>query len=515
MWWQMSHEKTWALFKDKKGQEMLKKRLNEILTPNAIGVSRTTPVSEAIKIMRSKHISCIVVLEENRPIGIFTERNVVQVVAERQADFDNREIRELMSSPVLTANKNVEVYTAYNLLMTSKIRHLIVVDDENHAVGVVTQSNLIEHLGYEYFIEIKKVSEVMTKILFTISKDMTVHQALRDMARESLSCLVIAQDDRPVGILTERDVAKLLVDRSDVWQLKVEEVMSSPVQTLSQQTPVHEAAKIMQQENIRRVVVVDEDGKIVGLTTQSDIVKGLEGKYIETLKEVIKEKEVKIESTSRDLAEKTVYLDNILHSSVDIGIVATGLNFRIAYFNPGAEKILGYSAQEVIGRNAREIHLRENVELSRFDRVIEAIPRDKAHVFDFERDKKDGKRFISARVSGIWDKEETLVGFVFILRDITQRNQAEEARRESERRLYREQKRLEMLEFANNMALKLMDELRNPLVAVGGFAARIYKKDYPEHKLKEYTGLIYEESKRLDTALEQAVVHLKAAAEKT
>ncbi|MEE9403084.1 MAG: CBS domain-containing protein [Desulfobacteria bacterium] len=493
---------------------MLRKQLNEILTPNVISVSPTTSVSEAIRTMRSKNISCIVVLEENEPIGIFTERNVVQVLAERGADFDDREIRELMSSPVLTANKNTEMYTAYNLLVTHKIRRLVVVDDENHAIGVVTQSNLIEHIGYEYFIEIKKVSEVMTKRLFTISKDVTVSQALSDMARESLSCLVVAQDDRPVGILTERDVARLLVDRGDVWQLKVEEVMSSPVQTLSQQTPVHEAAKIMQQEKIRRVVVVDEDGKIVGLTTQSDIVKGLQGKYIETLKEVIKEKEVKIESTSRDLAEKTVYLDNILHSSVDIGIAATDLDFRIAYFNPGAEKILGYSAQEVIGRNAREIHLQENVELSRFDRVIETIPKDKSHSFSFERDKKDGKRFIRARVSGIWDKEETLVGFVFMLRDITERKQAEEAQRESERRLYEEQKRMEMLELANDLALKLMDELRNPLTAVGGFAARISNGDYAEDKLKEYTGLIFEESKRLDTALEEAVAHLKAAAEK-
>ncbi len=493
---------------------MLKKRLNEILTPNAIGVSPTTPVSQAIRIMRSKNISCIVVLEGNKPIGIFTERNVVQATAQRGADFDDCEIRQLMSSPVLTANKNAEMYTAYNLLVTSKIRHLVVVDDDNHAVGVITQSNLIEHLGYEYFIEIKRVSQIMTKILFTISKDVTVYQALSDMARESLSCLVIAQDDRPVGILTERDVAKVLVGRGDIWQLKVEEVMSSPVQTLSQQTPAHEAAKIMQQENIRRLVVVDEDGKIVGLTTQSDIVKGLEGKYIETLKEVIKEKDVKIERTSRDLAEKTVYLDNILHSSVDIGIAATDLNFRIAYFNPGAERILGYSAQEVIGRNVREIHLQNNVGLSRFDKVIDAIPKNKRHSFTFEQDKKDGKRFIHTRVSGIWDKEEKLVGFVLMVRDITERKQAEEARRESERRLYREQKRMEMLEFANDLALKLMDELRNPLVAVGGFASRISSGNYPEDKLKEYTGLIFEESKRLNNVIEEVVVHLKAAAEK-
>jgi signal-transduction protein with cAMP-binding, CBS, and nucleotidyltransferase domain len=130
-------------------------------------------------------------------------------------------------------------------------------------------------------------------------------------------------------------VARLLVDRGDIWELKVEEVMSFPVHTLSKQTPVHEVARIMQQEKIRRVVVVDGDGKIVGLTTQSDIIKGLQGRYIETLKEVIEEKDATIEITSRDLAEKTVYLDNILHSSVDMGIVATGLDYRIHYlFQP-------------------------------------------------------------------------------------------------------------------------------------------------------------------------------------
>jgi PAS domain S-box-containing protein len=332
------------------------------------------------------------------------------------------------------------------------------------------------------------------------------------MARDSLSCLIVAEDNRPVGILTERDVAIMSVDPKEIWQLKVKEVMSSPVQTLSQQTAVHDAAKIMQKENIRRVVVVDEDGKIAGLITQSDIVKGLEGKYIETLKEVIKEKDVTIETTSRDLAEKTVYLDNILHSSVDMGIVATDLEYRIHYFNPGAEKILGYKARDVIGRNARRIHLEENVAISRFDEVIKAIEQEKRHEFDFERDRKDGKRFINASVSGIWDKEETLQGFVFMIRDITERKKAEEAKQESERQLYSEQKRLEMLELANNMALQLMDELRNPLTAVGGYAARVAEGAYPEEQVKKYTGLIYEESKRLDTALEQALTQLKAAA---
>jgi PAS domain S-box-containing protein len=97
--------------------------------------------------------------------------------------------------------------------------------------------------------------------------------------------------------------------------------------------------------------------------------------------------------------------------------------------------------------------------------------------------------------------------------ELTERKRAEEAQRESEKRLYQEQKRMEMLKFANDLALKLMHELRNPLVAVGGFAARISNGDYPKDKLKEYTGLIFEESKRLDNVLEEVVAHLKTASE--
>ena len=406
---------------------MLRKRLNEMLTENVVSVSPMKPVTQAIQIMRTKNISCVVILEENRPIGMFTERNVVQFSAQRKPAFDDCAIRELMNSPVLTADKDTDIYTAFNFLETNNVRHLVVIDHENRAFGVVTQSDMIKHLGIEYFVELKKVSQIMTRIVSIISKDITVYQALTEMAGKSISCLIVAHDDRPLGILTERDVGKLLVDYGDISQLKVEEVMSSPVQTASPDTSVHEVAKIMQQENIRRVVVIDKDGKIVGLTTQSDIIKGLEAKYIEMLKQLIKEKDVEIERTSRDLADKTVYLDNILRSSIDMGIVATDLDFRITYYNPGAEQILGSPAEEVIGRNAREIDLRKNVGLPRFDRIVERISKNKSHTFTFEQDKKDSKRFIHTRVSGIWDQQQKLVGFVLMLRDITERKRAEDA----------------------------------------------------------------------------------------
>ncbi len=116
------------------------------------------------------------------------------------------------------------------------------------------------------------------------------------------------------------------------------------------------------------------------------------------------------------------------------------------------------------------------------------------------------KTVVSVILAG---REHLLESFL----DITERKRAEETLRESEKRMYRHQKRMEILKFTNDVALNLMHELRNPLVAIGGFSKLISSRDYPEDKLKEYSKIILEQSMRLDNAVNEVLIHLKAAAE--
>jgi signal transduction histidine kinase len=116
------------------------------------------------------------------------------------------------------------------------------------------------------------------------------------------------------------------------------------------------------------------------------------------------------------------------------------------------------------------------------------------------------KTVVSVILAG---REHLLESFL----DITERKRAEEALREGEKRMYRHQKRMEILKFTNDVALNLMHELRNPLVAIGGFSKLISSRDYPEDKLKEYSKIILEQSMRLDNAVNEVLIHLKAAAE--
>lgn len=81
------------------------------------------------------------------------------------------------------------------------------------------------------------------------------------------------------------------------------------------------------------------------------------------------------------------------------------------------------------------------------------------------------------------------------------------------RKLYRDQKRMEILKFANDVALQLMHELRNPIVSIGGFSRLIFNMDYSEGKLKRYSRIIFEETLRLEKVLNEVLGHLRSGSQ--
>ncbi|MCL4537773.1 MAG: CBS domain-containing protein [Nitrospirae bacterium] len=392
--------------------------LRKIFTSKVISVSPETPVSEAVSLMERNRISCLVVARHNKPVGIFTERDFVMAV-HRQNHLDSLEIKELMSRQLIKANIDTNIYEAYSLLETNRIRHLVIIDSDGDLAGVITQSDIMKNLGVEYFVEVKNISKIMTKTVVTAGKEFMLRDAISRMAEYSISCIVVEKDRYPVGILTERDVVRLFRGGIDIENLMVGEVMAHPVRTIPSNVPVHEAARIMNKEKIRRLVVVDKEGRIAGLITQSDIIKRIEERYIEFLKEIIRGKEEALQETRKMLSEKVV-LENILRSSTDMAIVAIDRDFRIVYYNPVAEKIFGYKADKVIGRTVMDVHTGKNVDPLLFEKAVETIEKDGSYKYTFEYKKEGGIRFIESTVSGILDSNNNLAGFVLMARDITE-----------------------------------------------------------------------------------------------
>jgi CBS domain-containing protein len=108
----------------------------------------------------------------------------------------------------------------------------------------------------------------------TVSSQATVQEACRLMKERGIGAVVVVSDDlRPVGILTDRDVAVRVVAQG--WpaeSTRVCEVMTSKVVFAQETTSIERACADMAQQGVRRLPIVDEEGRVMGLVTLDDIV---------------------------------------------------------------------------------------------------------------------------------------------------------------------------------------------------------------------------------------------------
>ncbi|BAA80842.2 conserved hypothetical protein [Aeropyrum pernix K1] len=104
-----------------------------------------TPVREVVKMMYTQGKSAAVVVDQdNRPIGIFTERDVVRVVA-TGGDLD-APVEEYMTRNPVAVRDNESLTKALALMIEHRVRHLPVVDQEGKLVGIITASSITEVL---------------------------------------------------------------------------------------------------------------------------------------------------------------------------------------------------------------------------------------------------------------------------------------------------------------------------------------------------------------------------------
>jgi len=382
----------------------------------------------ALECMRQNRISSILVMKRGCPVGILTERGVIAAVGALGSNVFSRRVTELMSSPVLTATPDTPIHQAFSTLLEKGIRHLVVVDARGKALGMVTQTNMVQNLGVEYFVDIKRVHQIMTRSVASLDCSENVQSAFELMMKGPYSCVVAIRDGLPAGIVTERDMVVFLADRIDLAGTPIERVMSSPVVTVTGMLPVHQAAEIMRDKTIRRLVVTDEAGRAVGLLTQSDIVKGMEARYVEMLKEVIREKDQLLREAVHEAARKSDYLDTILNTSVDMGIAATEGD-SIVFMNQAARNILG----DVEGEPSTEpqedifdIHKRMGISARRMKSVIAKVRRGSQHSFSAKLDARGRERYLDCCISSIMGEDRKSSGYVVLLRDVTERRLAEE-----------------------------------------------------------------------------------------
>jgi len=116
------------------------------------------------------------------------------------------------------------------------------------------------------------LSEIMTTKVITVDISERVEEALRLMIKFDVGSVIVTDKQRPVGIITERDITRVSLRGDSLLRIPVRGLMSKPVQSVAPDTEVWKAFEIMLKLGVRRLPVVDDE-KLVGMVTEKDLTR--------------------------------------------------------------------------------------------------------------------------------------------------------------------------------------------------------------------------------------------------
>ena len=120
-----------------------------------------------------------------------------------------------------------------------------------------------------------KVREAMVSNPITLDPNALIVDAAKTMRDKKIGSVILAEDGKLIGIATERDlIRRVIAENKDPKKVKISEIMSTPVVTISPNEDVVDAAKLMRRRGIRRLVVMAEND-LVGVITTDDIASNM------------------------------------------------------------------------------------------------------------------------------------------------------------------------------------------------------------------------------------------------
>jgi CBS domain-containing protein len=124
--------------------------VRDLMRKNPYTVAESASIQDTARIMNDKKVSSLVILDENNnPVGLVSERDLVRKVCINDLPTNRVTNKEIMSSPLITIDSESSASTATDLMLKNNVRHLLVIDNEskdnNQPIGIITPLDLVKY----------------------------------------------------------------------------------------------------------------------------------------------------------------------------------------------------------------------------------------------------------------------------------------------------------------------------------------------------------------------------------
>ncbi|WP_428264482.1 CBS domain-containing protein [Haliangium sp.] len=261
--------------------------VERIMTRDVWSVRPDASAVDTAQLLCDNRFGCAPVVDDaRRVIGIITEADFMEGIIELLASDDSGiEVRDLMTTDVVSLNPGQSLSAAEDMMMLRRIRHLPVIDDDGGLIGLVTHRDL---LAAQYsvlslapkFPPQATARDVMRAEVWTVAPDAPAADAARMLEQHSFGCLPVLDGEAVVGIVTEADFLAFLVQcygpsrrqrpRTDA---PVHHYLRSPVRAVGPDDDLDRVQDVLDDRGISCAAVIDEFGNLLGVVSRTDLMR--------------------------------------------------------------------------------------------------------------------------------------------------------------------------------------------------------------------------------------------------
>jgi len=279
-------------------------KVTEAMSSPVVAIKPTDPVAHAKKLMLRYGIKCLVVIDQGKPVGIVSMRDLAERLGRgtstwRRRPIDHIPVARVMSERLVTVAPGTDLSKAAELILKHRISSLVVLDGKK-LVGIVTKTDLTRQFAGQLRGR-AKVNELMSTDVVAADRMHSLAHVVELMGKHGVSRVVVVNGKKTIGIVTERDVALAQLEKPAggigerkvrytrkaeragrpryryvkyVAMLTAEDVMRPGLLTISGGEDAARAASLMLEHGISGLPVVENEN-LVGILTKTDFVKGI------------------------------------------------------------------------------------------------------------------------------------------------------------------------------------------------------------------------------------------------
>ena len=261
-----------------------------LYTAPVITLGPEDSINDALFMMKKNDIKRIVVVNNDIPVGMVTERDIGRFLQNDKTSrmLNQIHLNEIMSRNIFAISKDQdELLVQCAIRMDAfQIGSIVIVDDEK-LVGIVTKLDLTRDFSNS-FAGAFKVKDYMNTKMITCRKSDSLLFALTMLNRNKIARLVVTDNDgRPVGIISydtflrnsryfkleQQNTREYLLPKDSAKELLVSDLVGNELLTVESNDDLAKAARLMVEYNISGIPVVDENGNLEGVISATDVIR--------------------------------------------------------------------------------------------------------------------------------------------------------------------------------------------------------------------------------------------------